>query len=242
MKITWLGQAGVLLESGGTIIMIDPYLSDSVEKINPRSRRRVPVDRRFLSLCPDVIVLTHDHLDHTDPETLTHYLSGNRSLTVLAAENAWSRVRQLGGGHNFVRMTHHTQFTLPTAEDGELRFSAVKAEHSDPAAIGILIDLEGKRLYFTGDTLYNTDIFSDLSEPVDAVFLPVNGAGNNMNLLDAARFCRQLQPRCAIPVHWGMFDDVDAGQLDYEPKIIPEIYREIDLAASLQKHTAAQEV
>ena len=30
MKVTWLGQAGLLIETNGTKIMIDPYLSDSV--------------------------------------------------------------------------------------------------------------------------------------------------------------------------------------------------------------------
>ena len=33
MNITWLGQAGLLFDNGKTKIMIDPYLSDSVEKI-----------------------------------------------------------------------------------------------------------------------------------------------------------------------------------------------------------------
>lgn len=32
MKITWLGQAGLLFETGETTILVDPYLSNSVEK------------------------------------------------------------------------------------------------------------------------------------------------------------------------------------------------------------------
>ena len=43
MKITWLGQAGLLMETGGKIVLIDPYLSDSVGKVNPLNYRRVPV-------------------------------------------------------------------------------------------------------------------------------------------------------------------------------------------------------
>ena len=35
MKITWLGQAGLLIQTQGVKVMIAPYLSDSVEKINP---------------------------------------------------------------------------------------------------------------------------------------------------------------------------------------------------------------
>ena len=44
MKITWLGQAGLLFEKDDIKIMIDPYLSDSCKALNPKSARRVPVD------------------------------------------------------------------------------------------------------------------------------------------------------------------------------------------------------
>ena len=47
MKITFLGQAGLLFEKNGFKIMIDPYLSDSVEKINPKNYRRVPVEKKL---------------------------------------------------------------------------------------------------------------------------------------------------------------------------------------------------
>lgn len=49
MKITWLGQAGLLLKHNDQTVLIDPYLSDSVAKINPKNKRRVPVDERFFT-------------------------------------------------------------------------------------------------------------------------------------------------------------------------------------------------
>ena len=49
MKITWLGQAGLLFEKDEFKIMIDPYLSGSVEKINPKNYRRVAVDEGFFA-------------------------------------------------------------------------------------------------------------------------------------------------------------------------------------------------
>lgn len=52
MKITWLGQAGLLFEAKGVRIILDPYFSDSVEKINPQAYRRVPVDESRLKLSP----------------------------------------------------------------------------------------------------------------------------------------------------------------------------------------------
>ena len=75
MKMTWIGQAGLMLEIHNKIIIVDPYLSDSVEKINPLNFRRVKADKTFLEAKPDYIILTHDHLDHTDPETLKYYLT-----------------------------------------------------------------------------------------------------------------------------------------------------------------------
>ena len=47
MNVTFLGQAGLLFEKEGFKIMIDPYFSDSVEKVNPKNVRRVAVEESF---------------------------------------------------------------------------------------------------------------------------------------------------------------------------------------------------
>lgn len=224
MKITWLGQAGLMFETCGKTIIVDPYLSDSVERIEPHNRRRVPVDERFLAVKPDLIVLTHNHLDHTDPDTLCHYLTRDARVTVLASGNAWQNVRrEFGGRHNYVTFNRLTEWT-----EGELRFRAVYAEHSDSCAIGFTLEAEGKVYYVTGDTLYNERIFADLPEHIDYIFLPVNGVGNNMNFADAARFCERLGA-VAIPLHCGLFDSLKLEDFPYENKSVPEFYKEIKL-------------
>ena len=154
-----------MLETEGKKIIVDPYLSDSVEKVNPKNYRRVPVDRSFLEIKPDIIVLTHDHLDHTDPETLEHYLGEGSSLVLIAPYNAWQSARKFGGNNNYVCLNRHSRFTV----DG-IEFYAVKAEHSDLMAVGVVINAEGKNYYVTGDTLYNDDIFGDLPDDIEANF------------------------------------------------------------------------
>ena len=72
MRCIWLGQAGLLFEFDGMKVMVDPYLSDSVAKVNPLNSRRVAVDERFFDIRPDILILTHDHLDHTDPENIRY--------------------------------------------------------------------------------------------------------------------------------------------------------------------------
>ena len=226
MKITWMGQAGLLIETEGVKIIVDPYLTDSVVKVNPTNYRRVPADESFFDIVPDVIICTHNHLDHVDPETLPVYLGRGGSILCLAPEAAWSEMKKYGGDHNYVKFNRGSQWTL-----GGVRFYAVRAEHSDPHPIGVIIEAEGKRLYVTGDTLYNTAIFEDVLPfaPIDAVFVPINGVGNNMNMADAARFCEVIRPRVAVPIHWGLFDNLNGADWEYPDKVVPTYYQEIKI-------------
>ena len=142
MKIIYLGQAGFLFETKGMKIMVDPYLSDSVEKVEPHNRRRVPVEKRWLEVKPDVLIFTHNHLDHYDPETADKIITPTSGITVLAPASVYYEVRKRGGNNLYILFDRHTQWS-----QGDIRFSAVKAVHSDPAAIGVIIDAEGKKYY-----------------------------------------------------------------------------------------------
>ena len=224
MKITYLGQAGLLFDNGKIKIMTDPYLSNSVVRVNPRNYRRLPVDESFLKIVPDVLVLTHNHLDHTDPDTLVHYICGEKSVTVLAPEAAFEEARKIGNkNQNYVKFNRHTEWT----QDG-VKFTSVLAAHSDPHPIGVIIDDGEKKYYITGDTLYNEDIFGDLPGDIDYVFVPVNGLGNNMNMTDAKRFCERIGAK-AVPMHCGLFDNIDLHEFAYENKVVPEFYQEVKL-------------
>ncbi|MBQ1259429.1 MAG: MBL fold metallo-hydrolase [Clostridia bacterium] len=226
MKAIWLGQAGILLSCGEKTIIIDPYLSDSVVKAEPKNFRRKPIDESFLAIEPDVLVFTHDHLDHYDPETAPVYFAKEKNMTVLCPTSVWNKARQYKNGHNYVQFNRYSEWT-----EGDLRFSAVKAEHSDPYAIGVIIEelSTGIKLYVTGDTLYNKEIFDDLPDDIYAVFLPINGVGNNMNATDAARFARRSGARKAVPIHFGMFDELDPRSFVCRGRVIPTIYEEIEL-------------
>ena len=223
MKITWLGQAGLLFETDGKKILIDPYLSDNVKNFEPKNYRRIPVDESFLKIKPDVIVVTHNHLDHLDKETLKYYLTDDASCLVLAPNGGWQELRTFGGNSNYVLFNNGTAWT-----EGNVNLRAVKAEHSDPYAIGVIISAEGKSYYVTGDTLYNEQVLESLPNvELEAVFLPVNGVGNNMNMTDAAAFAKRVNAKHTVPFHIGMFDNLSADGFECENKVVPVIYQEI---------------
>ena len=224
MKITWLGQAGLLFEINGKKILVDPYFSDHVKTVEPANYRRVPVDERFLELQPDVIVITHDHLDHLDLETLKYYLSEQATPLVLAPSGGWQKLRTtFGGKSNYVLFNDGTTWT-----EEEVTLRAVRAEHSDPNAIGLWLTAEGREYYVTGDTLYSERVFDSLpSHAPNVLFLPINGKGNNMNATDAAAFSKRVGAEYTVPIHFGMFDAMTGEELICENRILPKIYQEI---------------
>ena len=224
MKVTWIGQGGLYLQMGGQKIIIDPYLTDSVAAIDPAKARRIAVDESVFDIEPDVLLFTHDHLDHYDPETVERFLVQEHGFTVLAPGTCWQKARVHKGNHNYVLFDEGTEWT-----QGDVRFTAVKAVHSDPYAIGILIEAEGKTVYVTGDTLYSKKILEQLPD-IDLIFLPINGMGNNMNMADAARFVKDSKATLAVPIHVGMMDELDPNDFPCDSKKILEVYKETEIA------------
>ena len=223
MEVTFLGQAGLMFEKDGFRIMVDPYLSDSVGKKNPDCLRRVPVDESFFLKRPDVMIFTHSHLDHYDPETAERFFSLYSGMTVLSPSSVWQEARK----H---RCGNHVLFDAGTSwTERGVRFTAVTAVHSDIHAIGVIIDDGDRKYYVTGDTLYSEKIFFEIPEDIYALFLPVNGVGNNMNMCDAARFAARVGAEKTVPIHTGLFDSIDPGELDCLGKTVPVIYRKIDI-------------
>ena len=91
-KVTYLGQTGLRLDNGNTTILVDPYLSNSVQDLDSKDLvRQVPIKFRPSELT-DVswILITHDHLDHCDPHTLPliSRASPHRALSAFESQKA----------------------------------------------------------------------------------------------------------------------------------------------------------
>ena len=229
MKVTWLTQAGLLFDNGTIKVMVDPYLSDSCGKVKPDKHRRIPVDEAIFDVKPDVILITHDHLDHLDPETLERFLSDtSKSIIVRSPEQSFRKLMQYQNGHNYVRLSPHSVWS-----HGGITFYAVKAEHSDPTAAGFILDDGMKTYYVSGDTLYNYDVIDDVLDLVDGgvdyAFVPINGVGNNMNAKDAADFAYEIGAKCAVPLHYGLFDDINPKEFDFDDALVLEPFKETEL-------------
>lgn len=195
MKLRWIGQSGYILRSGAAEIVLDPYLSDVVNRVANRPRL-VPPPVNPADIRADAVICTHNHLDHLDPDAIE--AMDRERLLFLAPPACLPPLRKLGCQN--VRALDEGD----TAVVGDMTLTAVFAAHSVPA-IGLIVRCEGMTLYFSGDTLYDEKLEAVRDFHPDAVFVCINGKLGNMNADDAVRLTRILHPQLAVPTHYGMF-------------------------------------
>lgn len=229
MKVIWLGQNGLLFVSGRNKILVDPYLSDSLRDVDIRMVRGWKINKKLYTIDPNVIVLTNSHMDHTDIVSLKNYIEKNRiPITILCSESVFSIINTSGiiGRYNNVMLRQGSEWTHEN-----LVIKAVPAMTDDYGAMGVVITdvSDGKKYYIASDTLYNEDIFPCIPEDIDTLFVPINGEDGSMNVYDAMRFAKVIDAVHTVPVHFGMFDDVDPEIFKCDGRVIPDIYKVIPL-------------
>ncbi len=217
----------MLLQNERMNIFIDPYLTDSLSAEG--RMRSFCVDEGVYDIKPDVILITHAHPDHFDIETLRRLILGGKDVTVLTGSaDCCCELSALRGNVNCVLLSPHSVWS-----EGGVTFYSVKAAHTDPSAIGFIVDDGDKTYYISGDTLYNFDVIDDcldlVEDGVDYAFLPINGRYSNMNAKDAADFAYEIGAKCAIPVHYGLFDNVDPEEFDFDDRMIVSPFESCEL-------------
>jgi len=195
--VTWLGHATVVVDLDGQRIVTDPVLRRRV--VHLRRDRAAPVPEKATG-----VLLSHLHYDHLDLPSLRSFA---RDLPLVVPRGGggllrgFGDVREVGPGESL--------------DLGGLRVDAVVAEHdgrrhpggAHGPALGYV--LRGTRsVYFAGDT----DLFAGMEAfaPLDVALLPVAGWGKKVGLghLDpqrAAAALALLQPKVAVPIHWGTY-------------------------------------
>jgi L-ascorbate metabolism protein UlaG (beta-lactamase superfamily) len=202
-SLTYIGHATTLLRLGHGSILTDPMLRNWLGPL----QRQGPPPSRELPQIADAVLISHLHRDHLDLPSLRRF---PRETPVVVPRGAarWvkmdhaDRIREMSPGE--------------TISVGEIEVTAVRAEHdghrgrwgAEIEPLGYVISGGGRTVYFAGDT----DLFAEMSElpPLDLALLPVWGWGTSIGEghLDPARAVEALQmvqPRMAIPIHWGTF-------------------------------------
>lgn len=206
----WLGQAGFAFKTAsGKVVYLDPYLSDAVERLHGFKRLSLaPIDPE--EACADLVVISHEHTDHLDPDTLPHIRRNNPRCRFAAPAGCADGLKQAGiTAKNCVKLVPGEKHDL-----GGVIVHAVPADHGDfsQTALSLLLDFDGVRVLYTGDTSWRPELLKPLvSLGVDVLLPCINGTFGNMNHLDAAMLVKQAAPRFAIPCHYWTFAEQGTG-------------------------------
>ena len=222
MTIRFLGQSGYIIKTEKTEIIIDPYLSDSVNRVAGRPRTLpIPINPEYVKC--DAVICTHNHLDHLDPDTVAQINEEQFFITT-------------NEGKIELEKFDKTNVTVLNMGDcmtvGDIELTAVFADHT-VEAFGLIVKAENKTLYFSGDTLYNEKLFDIAKYHPDITFICINGRLGNMNVNEALITAKRIGAKINIPNHYDMFASNSENPHTFTSKIengfIMEFNKEYDV-------------
>ena len=221
-RLTWLGHASFLFQFRQCHVLTDPVFSERcspLQFVGPRRHTPAPLSVAEL---PDIthVLISHNHYDHLDENTVLdlNRRFGDALLFYVPTGVAdWFRRRgisnvvELGWWQSAEdRARSAEMFCLPTQH-----FSGRGATDRNASLwCSWLMNIEGFRLYFAGDTGY-ASLFRDIGElfaPIDLALLPI-GAYDPRWFMgpvhvapeEAVRIHHDIGARCSVAMHWGTF-------------------------------------
>jgi len=215
--LRWLGQMGLLVKMGKTVLCIDYFASDL-----PGRQVTPPIPMEEMKGV-DLFLGTHNHIDHIDHPAWQAW-----AACCLGAKFVFPRLHQMEiledgiAADRCIGMNDGESVRI-----GEITVHAIAASHEflnpDPVSglypcLQYVIEGNGVRIYHAGDTLRYEGMLPKLKAfgRIDAALLPINGRDaeryqrdciGNMTFQEAADLAGELKPELVLPGHWDMFAD-----------------------------------
>jgi L-ascorbate metabolism protein UlaG (beta-lactamase superfamily) len=187
ITVRWYGQSFFVIESSkGFRVALDPHL--------------IPEFGRPVGVKPDVVLISHNHTDHSAIEALDNAKDKNlrviRGLKGLGLRADWNSVDETIGG---------------------VRIRSVGLYHDDMEGLqagkvtAFILEMDGWRICHLADVGHQlTPAQLRQIGEVDVLMIPIGGV-YTLNGSDAKKVVAQLKPReYVFPMHYGtrVFDDL----------------------------------
>ena len=224
---TWIGHATFLLQTTRGNFLTDPMFSPRASPVAWAGPQRVhPPGIAFEALPPiDAVLLSHDHYDHCDTDSLRRlarahapvFVAPLRHHDLLAAAGAnriveldWWQSHALGGTASVtLTPTRHWGNRLGTPRDHRLWG-------------GFFLTLGTKRLWFAGDTGFDAELFREIGRRCGVPDLALVQIGEyeprwfmapmHLNPAEAVQLHGEVGARLSVAMHWGTFQLTDEGR------------------------------
>ncbi len=185
MKITKLGHCCLVIEAKGLTILTDPgaWTTEQNEVKNI-----------------DVVLITHEHMDHLHVESVKTVLANNPGAVVVTNSGVGAILDKAGIAHKLLEKGQSETIKDILLESYECPHGAIYDGITMPQNTGYRLD---RKLFYPGDSFTNPQV------AVEVLALPV--AGPWMKISEAIDFAKAVKPRVCFPVHDGMIKHEIAG-------------------------------
>ena len=199
ISITYHGHACFSIENNGLHLLTDPFISENpLAVIKPES------------LHPDYILLSHGHPDHVGDAI---EIAGRCDAVVIApfelVQFCLKRGVKKTIAMNIGGYYHDPSFSLKMTI---AHHSSAYIDNSDiiytGSPCGYLINMQGKTIYFAGDTALFKDMATIAASPIHLALLPI-GDRFTMGPEDARKAVEMLHPDLVVPMHYNTWEIIN---------------------------------
>ena len=168
----------------------------------------------------DIIFITHDHYDHYSEEDIDRVKK--EDTVIIVPEELLTKVLRKGFRQDYIitvlpnqkYMVEGIKFETVPAYNTNKQFHPKENEW-----VGYIIEIKGIRYYIAGDT----DITEENKKvKCDVAFVPVGGT-YTMDFKEAANLINEIQPKIAVPIHYGSVVGTKQDAIDFSKLLNPKI-------------------
>jgi L-ascorbate metabolism protein UlaG (beta-lactamase superfamily) len=229
LRITMVGHATTLVQASGINVLTDPLWSDRASPVRFAGPRRITAPGiAFDDLPPiDTVLLSHNHYDHLDIDTLRRLHARHRPLIVTPLGNdaiirgAIPDARlAVGDWHDRIALDGGTEAHIVPAHHWSARGTG---DRRMALWCGFMLRTPAGLVYFAGDTGYGDGaIFRDMRQrhgAPDMALIPIGAyaprwfmAAQHVDPDEAVKILLDLEAKRAIGIHWGSFRLTDEAR------------------------------
>ncbi len=228
LRVAHIGHATFLIQAGGVNIITDPVLSERASPFQFAGPKRANPPGVAFDRLPkiDVILITHNHYDHLDLNSVYRIFDRDRSRivaplgndTIIRAKRQDIPVEAHDWGAT-VKLSEKVEATLVPAYHWSARGAL---DRRMALWASYVLTTPAGRIYHIGDTGYHDGaLFRGHGEefgPFRLALLPIGAyeprwfmADNHMNPDEAVKVMQSLRAETALGHHWGTFQLTNEG-------------------------------
>ena len=223
--LIWLGHATYLMRLNGTVMLTDPVIFDNTFL---KRNNNLPFPAEMLPQL-DYILLSHNHRDHCDKNSLSYLFANHPSVRILTGLGLEDVIQGWTDGQEIQEAGWYQQYA---SLDQDIAITYVPSRHwskrwlkDDNKSLwgGFFIKSGEKSIYFMGDSGKGNH-FADIKNTLGSPDYCLMGVGAykpewfmhqaHISPMDAIDAFNVLEGNSFIPMHFGTFDLSDEPRME----------------------------